>query len=166
MKSPQDALRGALVTEPAPPTGAPSPPPLAAREPAPPSGVALLPKPAGGAWAELLAVYGVRPDRDAPVGQWVQKTAGVLRQLETAGRRYDVRALKQARDEFLKQREKRAWEGVKARFEELDLPDKAYRALKQEGADVEKVLARLHTRRAEEWRGISASRVRDALLDT
>lgn len=162
MKSLQDALRGAL---PAAPTAS-SGPPLAAREAGPPVGVAALPRPPGTAWAELLAVHGVRPERDAPIGQWVQKTAGVLKQLEANGRKHDVRALKQARDEFLKSREKRAWEGVKARFEELDLPEKAYRALKQEGADVEKVLAKLHTRRAEEWRGIASNRVRDALLDT
>jgi hypothetical protein len=55
---------------------------------------------------------------------------------------------------------------VKARFEELELPEKAYRALKQEGADVEKVLAKLYTRKAEEWRGIASNRVRDALLGT
>lgn len=162
MKSLQDALRGALPALPAAPAAAP----LAAREPGPPVGVAALPRPPGTPWAELLAAHGVRPDRDAPIGQWVQKTAGVLKQLEANGRKHDVRALKQARDEFLKSREKRAWEGVKARFEELDLPEKAYRALKQEGADVEKVLARLHTRRAEEWRGIASNRVRDALLDT
>jgi hypothetical protein len=165
MKTLQDALRGVL------PPGAPAAdagkPALAARPPpppAPPAGVDALPRPPGSTWAELLASHGVRPDREAPVAQWVQKTAAVLRQLEASGKRHDVRALKQARDEFLKLREKRAWEAVKARFEALELPEKAYRALKQEGADVEKVLARLHTRRAEEWRGMAAARVRDALL--
>jgi hypothetical protein len=161
MKTLQDALRSALP--PATSGPAPGPPAIAAREPGPPTGVAALPRPEG-RWAQLLAAHGIRPAADAPVGQWVQKTAGLLKQLDANGRKHDVRALKQARDEFLKLREKRAWEGVKLRFEELDLPERAYRALKQEGADVEKVLGRLHTRRAEEWRGISAARVRDALL--
>lgn len=162
MKSLQDALRDALP--PSAPAAAAAP--LAAREPAPLVGVATLPRPPGTSWAEQLALHGVRPDRDAPIGQWVQKTAGALKLLEANGRKHDVRALKQARDEFLKAREKKAWEGVKARFEELELPEKAYRALKQEGADVEKVLAKLYTRKAEEWRGVASNRVRDALLGT
>ena len=72
--------------------------------------------------------------------------------------------MRKPRDEFMKLREKKAWEAVKARFETLALPEKAYRAIKQEGADAERVLARLHTRRAEGWAGEAAAKVRDHLL--
>ena len=128
-------------------------------------GVAALPRPEGTAWAKLLEAAGVRPDRDAPVAQWVQRTAGAVKQLDAQGRKREAKELARARDEFVSNREKKAWEGVKARFEALELPEKTYRALKQEEADVEKVLARLHTRRAEEWRGMAAAKLRDLLLE-
>ncbi len=165
----QDALRGALApaaTDAAPvaPT-VPATAGLQARDAGPPVGVAALPRPEGGEWEERLRAAGVRMDRDAPVAAWVQRTAGAVKTLEAAGRRHDARALAQARDEFVRRREKRAWEAVKERFEALTLPEKTYRALKQEGADVEKVLARLYTRRAEEWRGLAGNKVRDILLD-
>lgn len=145
--------------------GAPTGRVLAAREPGPPVGVAALPRPEGTAWAKLLEAAGVRPDRDAPVAQWVQRTAGAVKQLDAQGRKREAKELARARDEFVSNREKKAWEGVKARFEALELPEKTYRALKQEEADVEKVLARLHTRRAEEWRGMAAAKLRDLLLE-
>lgn len=159
MSTLQDALKGAL-TSPSQPDAE-----LVAREAGPPVGVAALPRPEGGEWAERLAAAGVKMDKGAPVAAWVQRTAGAVRTLEANGRKHDARALGQARDEFLRKREKRAWEAVKERFEELGLSEKTYRALKQEGADVEKVLARLHTRRAEEWRGVAAAKVRDLLLE-
>ncbi len=130
----------------------------------PPVGVAALPAAATSEWARLLRDHGVSLPADAVVATYQQKTAGVVKELERAGRSREARALASARDEFLRLREKKAWEGVKARFEALGLPEKAYRAIKQEGADPEKVLARLYTRRAEEWRGIAAARLRDTLL--
>ncbi|MBM4368128.1 MAG: hypothetical protein FJ102_18095 [Deltaproteobacteria bacterium] len=130
----------------------------------PPVGVAALPQVAASEWARLLRDGGVSLPADAAVATYQQKTAGVVKDLERAGRSREARALASARDEFLRLRERKAWEGVKARFEELGLPEKAYRAIKQEGADPEKVLGRLYTRRAEEWRGIAAARLRDTLL--
>ncbi len=159
MNSLKDALQVALA--PVTAVGAA----LVAREAGPPQGVAALPRPEGGDWERLLAGAGIRLDRGLAVAAWVQKTAGAVRALEAGGRKHDARALGQARDEFVRRREKKAWEAVKARFDELGLPEKTYRALKQEGADVEKVLARLYTRRAEEWRGIAGARLRDILLE-
>lgn len=155
----QDALRGALKA-PATPDAE-----LVAREAGPPVGVAALPRPEGTEWEERLRAAGVRMDKGAGVATWVQRSAGAIKALDAGGRKGEARALGQARDEFLRKREKRAWEAVKERFEQLGLPEKTYRALKQEGADVEKVLARLHTRRAEEWRGVAAAKVRDLLLE-
>ena len=160
MKNLQDALKdalgvgGAAATEPG----------LAAREPGSPVGLAALPRPEGTEWEKLLRAQGIRLDGGASVAAWVQKTAGAVKALEAAGRRHDARALASARDEFVRLREKRAWEAIKARFEALALPEKAYRAVKQEGGDAEKMLARLHTRKAEEMKGIAAARVRDLLL--
>ncbi|MSQ02640.1 MAG: hypothetical protein EXR71_12250 [Myxococcales bacterium] len=158
MNSLKDALKGALAP-------AASETTLVARESGAPLGVSALPRPEDGEWERLLSAAGVRIDRGAPVASWVQRTAGAVRALEAGGRKHDARALIQARDEFVRRREKRAWEAVKGRFEELGLPEKTYRALKQEGADVEKVLARLSTRRAEEWRGMAGARLRDILLE-
>lgn len=150
MSTLQNALKGALGT--------------VAKDPGPAVGVAALPRPEGSEWAKRLAEAGIRLDSGSPVAAWVQKTAGAVKSLEALGRKHDARGLAQGRDEFLKNREKRAWEAVKARFEVLGLPEKAYRAIKQEGADVERVLARLHTRRAEGWAGEAAAKVRDHLL--
>lgn len=159
MSTLQDALKNALPSA-SSAGGGP-----AARDPGPPVGVAALPQPEGTEWAKRLGEAGVRMDAGAPVAGWVQKTVGAIKALEAQGRKHDARALGQARDEFVKAREKKAWEAVKARFEALNLPEKAYRAIKQEGADVEKVLARLHTRRAETWTGQAAAKVRDLLLE-
>ncbi len=128
-------------------------------------GVAALPRPAGTPWAAALRAHGPCPDADAPVAAFVQRTAGTVKELERQGRKREARELGHLRDEFLRLRERRAWEAVKSRFEELAFPEKAYRAIKQEGADAERVLARLFTRRAETWRGLAAAKLRDQLLE-
>lgn len=89
-----------------------------------------------------------------------------MKQLNTAGRRREAEALARLRDDWLRDQERRTWDRVKARFAELELPEKAYRALRQEkGVHAHKVLARLRTRKAEDLRGAGAARVRDWLLE-
>jgi hypothetical protein len=169
----QDALKKALPGTPAAAPrdeGAPSPTassagrPLAVTEAVGPTGVAALPSPADSEWGRSLRGHGVQIRPDAGVSALVQATVGVLRRLVEAGRRREARELESQRDEFCRRRERLAWEAVKARFAELELPERTYRALKQEGADPEKALARLHTRRAEEFRGMGAARLRESLL--
>lgn len=157
----QDALKGAVAAG----AGGTA---LQAEEPAPagaPVGVAALPRPEGTPWAEWLRRAGQCPPPGAPVAAFVQKTAALVKDLERGGRGREARELAHLRDEFLRLRERRAWEGVKARFAELELPEKAYRAIKQEGVEPERVLARLHTRRAEGYRGLAAAKLRDQLLE-
>ncbi len=165
MNTLKDALKVALAPTAASVAAATPVAALVAREPGTPVGVGALPRPEAGVWETLLAAAGVRLDRGVAVAAWVQRTAGAVRTLEAAGRKHEARALGQARDEFVRRREKKAWEAVKTRFDELGLPEKTYRALKQEGAEVEKVLARLYTRRAEEWPGMAGARLRDILLE-
>lgn len=129
-----------------------------------PAGVDLLPVPSKSEWAGRLRGLGVAVSAEAGCASLVQRSAALIKELERSGRNREAKELSRLRDEFVREREKRAWEGVKARFTELEFPEKAYRALKQEGADPEKILARLHTRRALEWRGIAASKLRDHLL--
>lgn len=152
----QDALKNAIKPE---QSGS-----LVAADAPPPVGVALLPEPAKSDWAARLRALGVPVPADAGSASLVQRTAALIKELDRTGRTRESKEIGRLRDEFLREREKRAWEGVKARFAEMDFPEKTYRALKQESADPEKVLARLYTRRAEEWRGIAAAKLRDQLL--
>lgn len=152
----QDALKTAIKPE---QSGS-----LVAADAPAPVGVALLPDPVKSEWAVRLRALGIAFPPDAGTASLVQKTAALLKELERTGRIREAKEVGRLRDEFVRDREKRAWDGVKARFAEMDFPEKTYRALKQEGADPEKVLMRLFTRRAEEWRGIAAAKLRDQLL--
>jgi hypothetical protein len=114
-------------------------------------------------WGKLLRSYGGDIAPGMTMGQLTQRGVARAKALKDAGRGREADQLKKAQEEYLRDREKRAWALVKERFAALELPEKAYRALKQEGADVEKVLTRLLGRRAEELRGAGAARVRDAL---
>jgi hypothetical protein len=93
-----------------------------------------------------------------------QLTDRLAKAMEQAGDRRGARTLKEARDEYLARRERRAWALVKERFEQWGLAERAYRALKQGGADPEKVLQRLERGKAEELRALGADRLRDLLL--
>lgn len=148
----RNALRGAL--------GDAAP----AATPATPVAPDPLPDPYASDWIALLRRYEPVP-AGMTLGQLVQRSDARSRALKEGGRGRDAAELKKAREDYGREREKRAWAAVKARFEELALPEKAYRALKQEEADAEKVLVRLRGKRGEELRGAGAARVRDALLD-
>lgn len=148
----QNAVGGAAL-----PAGAPSP---AAPEPAP-----TLPDPLTSEWGQLLRQLGVEIPRDPTMGQLTQRSDARTRELVAAGRKREGQSLKEAKERYLREREKTAWGHVKDRFEALALPEKAYRSLKQEGTDPERILARLRGKKGEELRGGGAARVRDALKD-
>lgn len=92
-----------------------------------------------------------------------QLTDKAARALKDAGRAREARALADAREDFLKRREKEAWSLIKGRFTELDLPERAYRALKQGDTDPEKVWARLRRAKPDELEPLGADRLRELL---
>lgn len=92
-----------------------------------------------------------------------QLTDKAVRALKDAGQTRAARELADAREDFLKRREKDAWSLIKTRFGELDLPERAYRALKQSEVDPEKVWARLRKAKAEDLKPLGADRLRDLL---
>jgi len=157
----RDALRSALPVK-----AAPEAPTLVAREPAPSAAPAgpKLPDPLASDWVALMRSLGAEVPKDPSMGQLTQRSDLRSKELAAQGRKRDADELKRAKESFLREREKAAWSLVKARFDELELSEKAYRAIKQEGADPEKVLPRLNGRRGDELRGAGAARVRDALL--
>lgn len=152
----QAALLGALKQK-----GLPEPVP--APEPAPPTGAAALPDPLQSAWVAELRAAGVEIPAGASIGQLTSRSDVRSKELKAAGRTREAAALTQLKEQFLRERDKRAWEQVKQRFADLGLNEKAYRALKQEDADPVKVLARLTSRKSEELRGVGAARLRELL---
>ena len=85
--------------------------------------------------------------------------------LKKAGRGKDAKALRGLRDKFLTRRDKAAWSGVKLRFKELGLSDKAYRALKQGKADPIKALSKLERASPDEVRALGAQRLKALLSE-
>lgn len=136
---------------------------LKAREPAPSprAAVPALPGPEGSGWLTELARH--EPvDAGAALGKLRQTTDLRVKALKKQGRGRDAKSLAKARDDYFKRRDKAAWGAVKARWAELQLSEKAYRRLKQAArVQPEKVLERLHTRKAQEMTGRGA----DALMD-
>ena len=159
MNSLADALRraaadaGVTVAQPAP-DAAPAPVGSPSHD---------LPDPLASAWVTLLRQHGADVPATPTMGQLVQRSDGCARALKDAGRRREAEALTREKDTFLKARAAKAWALVKARFAELDLNEKAYRALKQEDADPERVLIRLRGARGDALRGAGAARLREAL---
>ena len=92
-----------------------------------------------------------------------QLTDRLAKALKKGGRARDAEELKDLRDRFLARREKLAWSRVKERFQELALSDRAYRALKQEGTDPTKALARLENADPAELQAMGAARLRERL---
>lgn len=128
------------------------------------SGGPDLPDPAGSEWVALLP----RAPKGASLGRLRQETDAALKAMKAGGRRREAKALAKARDAFLKTREKAAWKATKARWAELGFSEKLYRRLKSEAAskkgvnvDVEKVVAKLFTRRAEGMGAVSQDELWD-----
>lgn len=122
-----------------------------------------LPDPLQSPWVAELRAQRVEIPKDASIGQLTSRSDVRCKELKAAGRTREAAALLQLKEQFLKEREKRAWEGVKERFSALELSEKAYRALKQEDADPVKVLARLTSKKSEELRGVGAARLKELL---
>jgi hypothetical protein len=133
---------------------------VAAPEPVP----SPLPDPHVSAWAGRLRAAGERLDGREGLPHLEQRARSTAKAWKSAGRAREAAALLAELDEFLRAREKKAWELVKARFAELGLPERAYRALKQEGVSPERALARLAGEAGESLRGAGAARVRDAIV--
>jgi hypothetical protein len=123
-----------------------------------------LPDPLKSEWVARMRQLGVDVPRDPSLGQLTQRSDAACRGMEADGRRRDARDLKGLKETFLQQRERVAWGLVKDRFAELALPEKSYRALKQEGLAPEKALEKLRGKRGEALRGAGHQRVREALL--
>lgn len=150
-----DHLRSALAQALGRPETAPEPP-----APETPG----LPDPLKSDWVALLRQLGGEVPANATIGQLVQRSDARSRALADAGRRRDADALKKAREDFERDRDRRAWSLVKDRFAALELSEKTYRSLKQEEVDPVKLLTRLTSRRSEELRGMGAARLREELL--
>lgn len=152
----KNALLGALKSKGLP---EPTPPPEVAPQ-------ATLPDPLQSPWVAELRLQRVEIPKDASLGQLTSRSDVRCKELKAGGRAREAAALLKLKEQFLNEREKRAWEFVKARFAELELNEKAYRALKQEArVDPVKILAKLTSKKAEDLRGMGASRVREILLE-
>lgn len=123
-----------------------------------------LPDPLASDWVAAMRRLGAEVPRDATLGQLTQRSDRRARELKDAGRGRDAKELTQAREEFLRDRERRAWALVKTRFAELDLPEKTYRSVKQEEAAPEAVLRKIIGDKGEQLRGTGAARLRELLL--
>lgn len=101
---------------------------------------------------------------DAKLARCQQVTAQAIKALKKAGRGREAKALGKVRDEYLARREKLAWSRVKSRFVEVGASEKAYRSLKQGGADAERILGNLDKVRPEMLAGASPRKLRELLL--
>lgn len=151
-----DQLRDALQKLVGPPKAEATPP--AAVPPA-----AALPDPLRSEWIRRYRELGGEVPRDPSWGQLSQRSDKLVRELKAAGRKRESAELQKLREDFTREREARAWALVKARFAELELPERAYRALKQGEADPVKLVERLGGSRGESLRGMGADRLREAL---
>lgn len=122
----------------------------------------------GTPWIALLRkvrVAGAPPVPPKPSLQAArQLTDKAARALKEAGQARAARELVDARADFLKKREKEAWSLVKARFTELELPERTYRALKQSEADPEKLWMKLRKADPAELGALGADRLRERLM--
>lgn len=125
---------------------------------------ALLPNPLDSAWFRLLRQLGAEIPKQPSLGQLRQRSDALVKELKKNNRGRESSELQKARDDYEKAREKAAWSEIKARFDALALPERAYRALKQQdGLDYAEVLNRL-VRKGETLKGAGAERVRDFLM--
>lgn len=146
-----DHLRQALAKA----TGA-TPPAAAPPDP--------LPDPLLSPWVRQLRTLGAEISAKPSLGQLRQRSDVLVKELKKAGRTRESSELQKLRDDYEKIREKAAWSEIKARFEALALPERAYRAIKQqENLDPANVL-NLLIRKGETLKGAGADKVRDFLL--
>jgi hypothetical protein len=123
-----------------------------------------LPDPRASDWFQALRRLGADLPPEPSVNQLLPRSDRLAKELKTAGRRREAEELTRLRDAFVGQRSRAAWAMVKEAFGRLALPEKTYRALKQEDADPEKLLPRLRGARGESLKGLGHERLRAALL--
>lgn len=162
MNALKDALKSALVTSPVAP-GASAP--LVAREPVIPAADVLdsLPDPLTSEWVACMRRLGAEVPNDPSMGQLKQRSDKRARELKLAGRGRDSAELTKQKEDFVRDRARRAWALVKSRFEALALSEKAYRSLKQEDADPERILLKLRGNKGDALRSAGAVRIREVL---
>ncbi len=123
-------------------------------------------------WFRLLlqlssTTLGAAPvPEDAKLARARQATDLLVKRLKKAGRKRPASQLADARKDWLSRRDKAAWSQLKSRFRELGLSEKAYRAIKQGGADPMAVLQRLERTDQGELESMGATRLRAHLLET
>ncbi len=139
-------------------------PALRTDTPPPPPRGPTLPDPLTSEWVAAMRRLRVEVPREPSLGQLTSRSDVASRDLEASGRKRDGKELRALKEAFLAQREKAAWGLLKERFAELDLSEKSYRALKQEGALPEKVLEKVWGKRGEALRGAGHTRIKEALL--
>jgi hypothetical protein len=132
--------------------------------PATPSIPDPLPDPLLSPWVRQLRSLGADISAKPSLGQLRQRSDVLVKELKKGGRGRESAELQKLRDDFEKAREKAAWGEIKSRFEALALPERAYRALKQqEHLDPANVM-NLLIRKGETLKGAGADKVRDFLL--
>jgi len=149
-----DQLRNALKTAGMQDTGKAAATPVAAP---------LGEDPRDSVWVRLLGQLTDVP-KGSSTGHLEQLLHKTVKQLKGSGRTREARELKDHHGSWRKKVDKEAWAAVKRRFAELELSEKTYRAVKQSGRDPSKLLQKLQTRRAAEYRGASAKRAQAWLL--
>ena len=123
-----------------------------------------LPDPLRSPWAEQLRRLGAALPAQASLGQLRQRSDALVKDLKNAGRRRESEELQKLRDAFEKEREKVAWGLIKEVFDAQNLPERAWRALKQApDGDPVAILQRLRKAK-DSLVGAGADRVRDTLL--
>ncbi len=140
-------------------------PPLVARDAPVVSESALdsLPDPLKSDWIACMRRLGAEVPPAATMGQLTQRSDRRSRELKDAGRTREAAELLKNKEDFIRDRARRAWALVKARFDALELSDKAYRSLKQEDADPERILVKLRGNKGDALRGVGAARIRELL---
>lgn len=112
----------------------------------------------GTEWVRLLGRFTTVP-KGKSQGNLENLLHKTVKELKARGQKRDSRELADLHSGWRKKVDKQAWASVKARFAELELSDKSYRATKQGFKDPAKLLAKLTTRKAEEFRGASTKRL-------
>lgn len=143
----RDAIKKVLGPQPEPPAAPPD----------------ELPDPLRSDWVARMRALGADIPKDPSWGQLTQRSDKLVKELKAAGRGRESAELRSLAEEFAKARANKAWALVKARFAELDLPERTYRSLKQEDADPIKVVAKLRGAKGEALRGTGAQKLRDLL---
>lgn len=109
-------------------------------------------------WVRLLGRFTTVPKAKGQ-GNLENLLHKTVKELKARGQKRDSRELADLHSAWRKKVDKQAWAAVKTRFSELELSDKSYRATKQGFTDPGKLLAKLTTRKADEFRGASTKRL-------